>query len=95
MAYLFQKTGRTGWYCRVLEPGVAAFGDKVTLLGRTQPNWTVERVTAARLTRQISASDAAILAIMPELADGWRKAFAKMADGDTNEDTSRRLNGSY
>lgn len=93
MAYLFQKTGRTGWYYRVLEPGVAGLGDTVSLLGRSQPNWTVERVTAARLTRQVSASDAATLAVMLELADGWRTAFAKMADGDTNEDTSRRLNG--
>lgn len=91
MAYLFQKTGRTGWYYRVLEPGVAGAGDTVTLLARTQPDWSVERVTVARLTRSISEADAAILAVMPELADGWRKAFAKMAGGDKDEDTSRRL----
>ncbi len=93
MAYLFQKTGRTGWYYRVLEPGTAGVGDTVSLLGRTQPNWTVERVTAARLSRRVSEADAAILADMPELADGWRTAFARMASGDKDEDTTRRLEG--
>ena len=93
MAYLFQKTGRTGWYYRVLEPGVAGVGDTVSLLARTQPDWSVERVTAARLKRDVSEADAAILADMSELAQGWRSAFAKMANGDKDEDTSRRLNG--
>ncbi|MGB3179128.1 MAG: MOSC domain-containing protein [Albidovulum sp.] len=36
MAYLFQKTGRTGWYYRVLEPGSAGIGDTISLLERTQ-----------------------------------------------------------
>ncbi|MGJ8617563.1 MAG: MOSC domain-containing protein [Sulfitobacter sp.] len=93
MAHLFQKTGRTGWYYRVLEPGIAGVGDTVSLLSRTQPKWTVGRVTQARLTRRISEADAAILAVMPELALGWRSAFEKMADGNKDEDTSRRLAG--
>lgn len=93
MAYLFQKTGRTGWYYRILEGGIAGVEDTVALLGRPQPNWTVERVTRARLSRQVSQADASVLAVMPELADGWRRAFSKMAGGDLDEDTSRRLNG--
>ncbi|WP_108816107.1 MOSC domain-containing protein [Loktanella sp. Alg231-35] len=93
MAYLFQKTGRTGWYYRVLENGRASIGEDVHLLERPQPEWSVKRVTAARLTRRVSTEDAAILAIMPELADGWRTAFAKMASGDRAEDTSGRLKG--
>ncbi|SMX48776.1 MOSC domain-containing protein [Maliponia aquimaris] len=93
MANLFQKTGRTGWYYRVLEPGIAGVGDTVSLLGRPQPDWTVARVTRARLTRRVSQADAAILAVMPELAPGWRTAFSKMASGDLDEDTSRRLVG--
>ena len=93
MAYLFQKTGRTGWYYRILNPGSAAKGDPITLLERPQPEWSVKQVTAARLTHQIAQSDAAILATMSELADGWRKAFAKMADGHFEEDTDKRLKG--
>ncbi|MGB7321636.1 MAG: MOSC domain-containing protein, partial [Albidovulum sp.] len=93
MAYLFQKTGRTGWYYRVLEPGSAGIGDTISLLERTQANWTVKRVTTARLTRKVSREDADILATMPELARGWRTAFARMADGERDEDTIERLLG--
>ncbi|WP_299826858.1 MOSC domain-containing protein [uncultured Roseobacter sp.] len=93
MAYLFQKTGRTGWYYRVLENGRVAVGNEVQLIERRQPDWSVRRVTAARLTRRISEEDAAELAMVPELAEGWRVAFSRMASGDRTEDTSRRLEG--
>lgn len=93
MAALFQKTGRTGWYYRVIEAGVVSVGDVITLLERPQPDWSVKRVTAARLTRRVSQEDAATLSVMPELADGWREAFRKIAGGDRNEDTSQRLTG--
>lgn len=92
MAYLFQKTGWTGWYYRVLKTGWFAAGEMLTLADRMHPDWSVERVTAARLTRKISPRDAAELANLPELAKGWRKAFAKMAEGAFSEDTSLRLN---
>ena len=93
MAYLFQKTGRTGWYYRVLEPGQAAVGDALMLMDRTQPDWTVARVTRARLTLRVSSQDAEVLAEMAELASGWREAFARMAEGDREEDTTARLQG--
>jgi MOSC domain-containing protein YiiM len=54
MAYLFQKTPRTGWYYRVLEAGEVAVGDQVTLIERTQPDWSVARVTVTGLTRKVS-----------------------------------------
>ena len=38
------KTGRSGWYYRVLEPGVVAAGDLLTLERRPHPEWTVARV---------------------------------------------------
>lgn len=93
MAYLFQKTGRTGWYYRVLEPGHVGPGDGIALVERRCPGWTVKRVTQARLTRRIEPSDAAVLADMPELFAGWRETFARMAAGQTEEDTSARLKG--
>ena len=93
MPYLFQKTGRTGWYYRVLDEGAVAVGDGITLVERSQPNWTVRKVTQARLTRRITPEDAAQLADMPELAASWRQAFAKMAAGQVKEDTSKRLGG--
>lgn len=93
MPYLFQKTGRTGWYYRVLETGAAAAGDRIKLIERRNPKWSVLRVTRARLTRKISTADAETLATLSDLATGWRQAFARMAEGDTQEDTKARLSG--
>ncbi|WP_120499169.1 MOSC domain-containing protein [Roseovarius sp. EL26] len=93
MAYLFQKTGRTGWYYRVLEHGQIRKGDHINLIERRQPDWTVQRVTAARLTRQVSSQDAHTLANLSDLAEGWRSAFEKLASGDFTENTSLRLIG--
>ncbi|MBY6142225.1 MOSC domain-containing protein [Leisingera daeponensis] len=91
MAWLFQKTGRTGWYYRILSTGTIQAGDIMTLTGRPHPAWTVRRVTAARLTRKVDPANAAELAVLPELADGWRAAFSKMAEGDSKENTRVRL----
>ncbi|WP_430414107.1 MOSC domain-containing protein [Parasphingorhabdus sp.] len=91
MAFLFQKSGRTGWYYRILKTGEAGAGDRLKLLDRPCEGWSVKRVTKGRLTRKISKEDAAILAEMPELAMGWREAFAKFAAGNRKENTAGRL----
>ncbi|WP_037316266.1 MOSC domain-containing protein [Ruegeria halocynthiae] len=91
MPYLFQKTGRTGWYYRVLEPGSVAPGDVIALVERRHQDWSVKRVTQARLTRRVSPHEAEILANIEDLAPGWRAAFARMADGIAHEDTTARL----
>lgn len=92
MAFLFQKTVRTGWYYRVLEPGEAQAGDTIVLQERPCPDWSVRAVTEARLTRRIDRDGALILSTLPELAEGWREAFARMAEKAPPEDTGPRLN---
>ncbi len=94
MAYNFQKTGRTGWYYRVLENGEVQAGDEIHLVERPCPGWSVAKVTAARLTRKVTAEDATALAHLDQLSDDWRAAFAKMSAGKLDEDTSARLEGS-
>ena len=39
-------TGRTGWYYRVLAPGVLRRGDTLELMTRPHPSWTVARANA-------------------------------------------------
>jgi len=94
MPYLFQKTGRTGWYYRVLETGAVEAGSRISLIERRHPKWSVLRVTRARLTRRVSTEDAEILAALSDLAVGWQQAFARMAAGEAKEDTAARLLGS-
>ncbi|WP_170425607.1 hypothetical protein [Ruegeria arenilitoris] len=48
---------------------------------------------SSRLLRKATRAEAEELAVMPELADGWKRAFKRMAAGEYDEDVQRRLNG--
>lgn len=62
------------------------------LLDRPRPDWSVLRVTRARFDRTLDAHAARSIAALPELNEGWRAAFARRAEGGT-EDASKRLDG--
>lgn len=72
------KTGRAGWYYRVLEPGMVQAGDTIELLERSLPEWTVER-TFDLIIRGAGKHDPAALralAGMTVLAEAWRGSSA-------------------
>lgn len=73
------KSGRAGWYYRVLERGTVQAGDRIELLERSLPEWTVER-TFDLIVRGTGKHDCAALralAAMPVLAEAWRDSAAK------------------
>ncbi len=73
------KTGRAGWYYRVLEPGAVQAGDRIELIERSLPEWTVER-TFDLIVRGAGKQDPAALrrlAGMEVLAAAWRESAAK------------------
>ncbi|MCX2725871.1 MOSC domain-containing protein [Roseibium salinum] len=92
-AAAFQKTGKTGWYFRVLEPGTLAAGDEIALIDRPCPDWNLREVILARFDPRLDPSVALALSQVAQLAEPWRAAFARKADRDYREDTSRRLKG--
>ena len=74
------KSGRTGWYYRVLEEGSVAAGDALVRIARVHPEWSVERVTGIVVAgRERDAATLRELAGLPELAEGWRMRVAKLA----------------
>lgn len=93
MANRFQKTGRTGWYYRVLETGHVSTGDALTLIERPCPTWPLTRAIAARFDPKLSVNTAAELAALPQLAANWREAFAKKSQRGFSENTDARLKG--
>ncbi len=44
MARRVQRTGRTGWYYRVIEPGAMRAGDEVILVARPHAGWSLARL---------------------------------------------------
>jgi MOSC domain-containing protein YiiM len=71
-----EKTGRTGWYLRVLEEGQVEAGQPLRLLSRPHPEWTVARATRVARNREADPVSAAALASCPALSASWREALA-------------------
>lgn len=91
MAAAFQKTGRTGWYFRVLDAGRIAAGDDLVVVERPCPDWNLRDVILARFNPRLDPGIAKALSELDELAQPWRSAFARKTDSGYLEDTSRRL----
>jgi MOSC domain-containing protein YiiM len=74
---LVLRSGRTGWYLRVLRPGRVAAGEQLRLVDRPCAEWTIARVNdityASSGTRDAVAMQA--LADCESLAESWRTAL--------------------
>lgn len=65
--------GWTGWYLRVITPGMLSAGDDVTLLDRPHPEWPIPRAHRAMYGLSQDPGDAAELARLPVLSLAWRE----------------------
>ena len=93
LAAAFQKSGKTGWYYRVLETGKINTGDDMQVVERPCPEWNLREVILARFNPRLEPETALQLSQLTELAEPWRASFAKKADRYFIEDTSKRLIG--
>lgn len=93
MARLVQQTGRTGWYYRVLTPGVANAGDRLELVERLRPAWPLSRLLRLLYADTLAFAELAEMAEIPELADGWRRIALRRLEQHSVEDWQPRLEG--
>ncbi|WP_407526989.1 MOSC domain-containing protein [Methylobacterium oryzisoli] len=93
MALAMQRTGRTGWYWRVLEAGVAEPGDALALRERPRPDWPLARLIRLLYVDTRNRSDLDAVAALPELAETWRALARRRLATGTVEDWSRRISG--
>jgi MOSC domain-containing protein YiiM len=94
MARFVQDRLRTGWYYRVLEEGVAAAGDRLVLLERRWPNWSIRRLVELLYTRGLGLERETLreASILP-LPESWSKLIEGRLSRGTIEDWSSRLDG--
>ena len=71
------RSGRSGWYLRVVRDGAIGHGDAVLLAARPNPAWSVRRLAQGLLHRAATPDEPAELADMEGLAEGWRYAAAE------------------
>ena len=73
-------TRRSGWYYRVVEQGSVAMGDRLELVERPLPGWSVERVFSLLIGGGGKREPEALrdLAAMEVLATTWRARAEKL-----------------
>ena len=94
MARRVQETGRTGWYYRVLQPGLVATGDALERIDRVAPEWTLQRLWHALYVDRLNLAELQGIAALEVLADGWRRYAIRRLESGQVEDWSKRLEGS-
>lgn len=91
IAATMQGSGRTGWYYRVLQEGVAQPADRLIHVERPQPAWPLARVLKLLYREKDRYGDLTEMAELPELAEGWRALAARRVALRQTEDWSSRL----
>lgn len=68
------RSGFSGWYLRVLRPGLIRPGAPITVVDRSNPGWSIARFNHLINARNWTLQDAAELAELPGLARHWQEA---------------------
>lgn len=74
-----QDTGKTGWYTRVLQPGVAVAGARLQLSERLFPNWTISRANTLIYSKNPNPAHLRELSEIPALSESWRDTLRRKA----------------
>lgn len=91
LAARVERTGRTGWYFRVLREGSIDPGGELRLVARSHPEWTVSLANEVMHRRKEDFEVARRLAECPALSQSWKNSLSRRAQTTTNADTSPRL----
>jgi MOSC domain-containing protein YiiM len=75
------RSGRSGWYARVIREGTIGHGDAVVLAARPNPAWSVRRLANSFLQRAATLDELVELSSMEGLAEGWRRAALEAVTG--------------
>jgi MOSC domain-containing protein YiiM len=67
-----ERSGRTGWYLRVLQEGELQAGDAVRLLERPHPQWNVLRAFRVGVRPRRMREEALELAQVAALSERWK-----------------------
>lgn len=92
MARRVQESGRTGWYYRVPQPGVAEAGDTLRLLERPWPDWSLQRLNRLLFDRVLDPSALEPTLALP-LVPSWRRLVERRLQLHTVEHWGPRIDG--
>lgn len=94
LALEVQKTGKTGWYLRVLEEGLVQSGLPLQLLERPFPQWSITRANQIMHHNTNHQEDVKALSTCTALASSWRKTLSNRVEKGIDLSSIARLWGS-
>ena len=71
-----QRTGRGGWYVRVLREGAIQAGQPIALIDRPHPEWTVARANDIMMGRERDHDLRMAFAACPALSPRWKSVIS-------------------
>jgi MOSC domain-containing protein YiiM len=75
-------TGWLGWYFRVLEPGTVAAGDRLEVLARPNPDWTIARINRLYFAAKApQRAELATVMALPGVSPDFTSLCAKRLPG--------------
>ncbi len=93
LALRVQQTGRTGWYFRVLREGTAEAGERLVLVDRLHPEWTVAAANEVMHHHKTDMDAARVLGACPALSTSWRETLARRVATGEAASAAGRLDG--
>lgn len=91
MARRVQRSGRTGWYFRVLEAGSVAAGARGVLVARRHPDWPLSRVAQVLYRDVLDRASLECIAALPGLPESWRRLAQRRIETGEVEDWAPRV----
>ena len=91
LAARVERTGRTGWYFRVLREGRIEPGNQLQLVARPHPEWSVSLANEVMHRRKEDFAVTRRLAECPGLSQSWKHSLSQRVLTKTNADSSPRL----
>lgn len=77
LALWTQETGYTGWYVRVTREGTVTAGNKIELLDRPLPRWTIDRANSVMYELRDDRDANAELAALGPLSESWKRQLLR------------------
>lgn len=91
MARRVQDSGRTGWYYRVLTPGILQAGDRFALIDRPHPDWPLTRMLHFLFIDPLNVEALRAMHELPGLPASWQQLLEHRLHTGQLEDWERRL----
>ncbi len=91
-ALRIQKSGKTGWYFRVLEEGYIEGGSAMNLLDRPYPQWTIAKCNEVMHEKKEDLELAKSLLACDALAENWQRTMKRRLRG-IHSDIGKRVYG--